>query len=634
MGGGDNYWGRLQQRRVSRRRFLAGGGVAAAGSAALLAGCGSDAPAPPPVVTEAPTRTETSPPTVTETPETTATTTATTTPTPDPLAYRRGGTLKLWNRQTEVDWGLDPGIVHVFHVNNGDVVSSTLTQPLTYQPTKNLFAMDGMVGYEQVDPLTLVWSIRPGMKFHNGDPVDSEAVAFSFGRLAKLNDVLEARGDGGTHVTREGYDFADSFEPTDDLTLTEHWSWPNADALVHRARHYYSFLNPRVVQEQGTLEGTYTAPDGTPEDVYSIQDLPFGSGSGPYVLTKRDETGTRVERWPDYHKHTPAGDGFVEDGPYIDAWETRVIPDRTAAKAVFLAGDLDVYSGIYPDELDDFREVDHVEVTELPVGGFSMMGMDGAKFHDRRARQALQKAIDYEGFIEAIRPLGGRYAAPVSDLLPHLQQLSQKDLQQWHRYDPKEARALWAAADFDIPVEKITVRQIGGKDSQYLLTDFVARSLQEALSIETEAFAVDDNFYVQPPGEPKSWEILSYGLGRWGGTTGIPHDSHLAYFDPRVHGTALNHSHLIDSPRPEIEADARTLTGMLETQQAETNLKDRAVLLTQIQRWILDRAWCVLPLPVSTMQYFGVSSRLRDFAPNDWLNFYDLRRESMWLADA
>ena len=62
--------------------------------------------------------------------------------------------------------------------------------------------------------------------------------------------------------------------------------------------------------------------------MYSIQDLPFGSGSGPYVLTKRDETGTRVERWPDYHKHTPAGDGFVEDGPYIDAWETRaMIPD-------------------------------------------------------------------------------------------------------------------------------------------------------------------------------------------------------------------------------------------------------------------------------------------------------------------
>ena len=59
------------------------------------------------------------------------------------------------------------------------------------------------------------------------------------------------------------------------------------------------------------------------------------------------------------------------------------------------------------------------------------------------------------------------------------------------------------------------------------------------------------------------------------------------------------------------------------------------MLLTQMPSagFSID-AWCVLPLPVSTVQYFGVSSRLRDFAPDDWLNFYDLRRESMWLADA
>ena len=175
MGVGENYWGKLQRRRVSRRRFLAGGGVAAVGSAALLAGCGSESPPPAPVGTEAPT--EASTPTPTQAPATpTETPTAppastpipTATPTPDPHAYRRGGTLRLW--KTEVDWGLDPGI---FHINNRDVIYSTLTQPLTYQPTKNLFAMDGMLGYEQVDPLTLVWSIRPGMKFHNGDPVDS-----------------------------------------------------------------------------------------------------------------------------------------------------------------------------------------------------------------------------------------------------------------------------------------------------------------------------------------------------------------------------------------------------------------------------------------------------------------------------
>ena len=203
----ENYWKRLRQRPLSRRSFLVGSGVAAAGSAAILAGCGDDdddddaAPAATQATAEA---------TPEPTPE----------PTVDPEAAKRGGTLRLW--KTEEDAGLDPG---VFHLNNRDVIYPTMTQPYTYQPTKNVFAMDGMVGFEQVDPTTFVWSVRPGMKFHNGDAVDAEAVAFSFGRLEKLYRALD-----GTHTTRTGYAFVDTFDATDELTVTENWARPNADA--------------------------------------------------------------------------------------------------------------------------------------------------------------------------------------------------------------------------------------------------------------------------------------------------------------------------------------------------------------------------------------------------------------------
>ena len=626
MSASGNYW---ERRRVSRRRFLVGGGVAAAGSAALLAGCGGDSPAPAPVATEAPAATGTPAP---EPPEATATPTPTPTapPTPDPDAPRRGGTLRLW-KSTE-DAGLDPGI---FHVNNTEVIYSTLTQPLTYQPTKNLFAMDGMVGYEQVDPLTLVWSIRPGMTFHNGDPVDSEAVAFSFGRLEKLKDVFEARGYD-THVGREGFDFVDSFEPTDELTLTEHWSRPNADAVIYRSRHYYSFLNPRVVEEQEVVEGVLAAPNGATEDVYSIQDLPFGAGSGPYVLTKRDETGTRVERWPDYHRHTPADDGFVEDGPYIEAWETRVTPEYESSKAAFLAGDLDVFGSIDADEVGEFAGLDHINIVETPGGGYAHQGMDGGKFHDRRSRMALRKAFDYEGFITAIRPQGGKYAAPISGLLPHFQQLSQTDLKRWYRYDPKEARALWAAADFAVPVERILIYVPGYVGQHPKIHDYLAQSLREGLGIETEVDAPGFetvNLVTDRSAPVKYWDLLSYGTGERGSTGGIPYDTHLIHYDPQGYGyNAFNHA--ADSPRPEIAADSVELTAMLERQGQEVDFDKRVELLTDVQRWILDNAWAVLPLPVSSVQHFGFSSRLRDFAPDDWLNNYGLRRESMWLADA
>ena len=628
----ENYWKRLRHRPMSRRGFLIGSGVAAAGSAAILAGCGDDdddagggggggEPAPEETATTASGATPAPTTAATEEP------TATAAPTQDPNAPRTGGTLRLW--KTAEDAGLDPGVFHLF---NNDVIYPTMTQPYTYQPTKNIFSMDGMVGFEQVDPTTLVWSIRPGMKFHNGDPVDSEAVAFSFGRLSKLYDALD-----GTHTTRTGFVFVDNFEPTDELTVTEHWSRPNADAPVYRARHYYSFLNPRIVEQYGKNEGTIELPDGTMEDVLSIQQLPEGSGSGPYKLVERSATGIRVERWADYHKHTPADDGFVEDGPYIDSWETRIVSDKTAATAAFLAGDLDVFSSIDPLERPEFEGRDNIIVAEVPAGGFAAQGMDGGKFHDKRSRQALQKAFDYEGFVKAIRPLGGKYAAPISDLLTAYQKLSQEELATWYRYDPAEARKLWEAADFIVPVDKIKIFQSTGVALQLDISDFMAQSISRALGVETEVEAVDGNTWAARAvnrDEPvKDWEILSYGTGVAGGTTGIPNDSHLIHYDPRAYGfNAFNH--YLESPRPEIAADSATIIAMLNAQEAETDPEARGELLTELQTWILDNHWCNWGLPVSSVSYYGFSARMRDQGVSDWLNFYGLRRESMWLADA
>jgi ABC-type transport system substrate-binding protein len=634
----ENYWQRLRRRPVSRRSFLVGSGVAAAGSAAILAGCGDDDDddddAAAPAATQAAatqaaaaaTEAAAEEQAAAEATEAAAATQAAAQEDTGP--DKRGGTLLNW--KTEEDAGLDPG---VFHLNNREIHNGTMTQPYTYQATKNLFSMDGMVGFEQVDPTTFVWSVRPGMKFHNGDTVDAEAVAFSFGRLEKLYRALD-----GTHTTRTGYAFVDSFEATDELTVAEHWARPNADAPVYRAAHYYSFLNPRMVDEFGKFEGSYEAADGTVEDVASVQELPHGSGSGPYTMTKRDSTGTRIERWPDYHKHTPADDGFVEDGPYIDAWETRIIPDAVAAKAAFLAGDLDIFTTVDPLEVPEFEGQDHVNIVEITGdGGLCMQGMDGGKFHDKRSRQALQKSLDYEGFIAAIRPLGGQYAAPITDLLPAYQKLSQQELQEWYRFDPAEAQALWQAADFVVPVENIKIFQSTGAPLQHEISDFLAQSIATALGpigISTEVEAVDGNSWaaraVDRSTDVKDWEILSYGTGDRSGTDGIPNNSFLINYDPRAYGfNAFNH--YLESPRPEIAEGSATIIEMLNAQEAETDPEARGVLLTELQRWILDNHWCNWRLPVSSVSYFGFSTRLQDQGAADWLNGYSLRRESMWL---
>ena len=225
-----------------------------------------------------------------------------------------------------------------------------------------------------------------------------------------------------------------------------------------------------------------------------------------------------VERWPGYWKHTPADDGFVEDGPYIDAWDTRIIPDSAAVKAAFLAGDLDVMGSessgnIDPLELPEFEDNDNFNIFDIPVGATTLVGMDGGKFHDVRARLALQKAVDYEGFIAAIRQGKGSYTGPLSPLLGDLNQLGQEDYKKWMKYDPEEARALWEAAGS--PIEDFKLLTNNGSALQLDIADFIGQSISQTLGVDYEIDGVDSNTWaaraLDRSTDVKDWELLPYG---------------------------------------------------------------------------------------------------------------------------
>ena len=599
----DNYWLRLRRRPLSRRRFLAGTGVAAAGSAAILAGCGDDDDDDDDDSGETPAATNTA--AAGETPAATATA-------PSADSPRAGGTLRRWKGVE--DAGLDPA---VFHLNNAEVTHGVLNQVMTYQPTKNLFAADGMLSFEQIDDLTLVWNVRPGMSFHNGDPLGAEEWAFSANRLSPIYDAR-----GGTHVTRPGFAFVNRWEAVDDLTVQEIWDRPNSDATIYRTRHYYSWVNPRIVESQGDEAG-------------EIQDLPFGAAGGPYTLEQRDATGTLIRRWPGYYEHDPAEDGFVKEGPYIEEWHTAILPDRSAAKAAFLAGDLDVFGAVDELELAEFDGNERVTIAEVPAGASSLLGMDGGKFFDVRARQALQKAFDYEGFIASVRGGNGQYTGPVSPLLSGLNQLGQEDYKSWLTHDPAEARKLWEAAA--PPVDVIRVLTSSAESLTADISDYTAQTLSASLGVPAEVEVLDSNSWaakaIDRSKDTKDWELLMYGAGLAGGTTGIVGDSHLINYDPRGYGLNAFNFHT-ESPHQSIIDGSNELIAMLDAQEAELDPEARAGRITEIQTWILDNHWCNWNLPTASKSWYGFSSRLRDQGVADWLNQYGLRREAMWLADA
>ena len=612
----DNYWLRLQGRKTSRRGFLAGTGVAAAGSAAILAGCGDDdddddeAPAATAAATEAATEAPTEAPTQAA-----------------PAGPTRGGTYRSWKR-TE-DMGMDPA---VFHTDNQEVVYQVYNHLLDFQVSKGTFSMDGAVGYEQVDESTLVWTMREGMQFHNGDPVTSEDVAFTIERPPGLLASL-----GATHVPASTYDYFDSIDPVDATHIQENWVGPRADALIHRSRQYFGIINKKLVLAQ---------PDQTGQEHVR------GMAAGPYILSERNAEGTHLVRNPDYYPHPNPDDGFVEDGPYIDEYDVRIVADNVTARSLLESGDLDAYGTVDALEAEGLEGNENVAVEGAPAGGWAVLGFDGGKWRDQRARQALPQAFNYQAFINSIHAGNARLQAPLTIINTRFQRLTQEDLAGYYNYDPEDARALWEAAKsdaasrgpdqekYDSIYDYVDIHTIQGP-AYLAISDFAATNLTEVLGTTFEVSSADIQTWVSAANDNtddvKPWGLLQSGTGVGGGTDGAPDASYLSWFDPAQYGSvAFNFRH--DSPHPEIAEGSAHVGEQMLAQTQELDHETRVQIITDLQRWILDRAWGIFTLPMAAESYLAVSSRLRDYGKDDWFNAYSgnntPRREAAWLDQA
>ncbi len=635
----DNYWLRLRGRRLSRRGFLAGTGVAAAGSAAILAGCGDDddddddaaAPAATQAAQQAAAATEAAADdgdaaaaTDDEAEATQAAAAAAEEPAGGP---RRGGTYRSWKR-TE-DMGMDPA---VFHTDNQEVVYQVFNHLLDFQVSKGTFSLDGVVGYEQVDDTTLVWSLREGMQFHNGDPVTSEDVAFTIERPPELLASL-----GATHVPASIYNYFDSVVPVDATHVQENWTGPRADALLHRSRQYFGMINKKLVLAQ---------PDQTGQEHVR------GMAAGPYILSERSAEGTHLVRNPDYYAHPNPDDGFVEDGPYIDEYDVRIVADNVTARSLLESGDLDAYGSIDALEAEGLEGNPNVAVEGAPAGGWAVLGFDGGKWRDERARKAIRNAFNYQAFINSIHAGNARLQAPLTIINARFQRLTQEDLAGYYNYDPDEARALWEAAKsdaasrgedqakYDSIYEYVDIHTIQGP-AYLAIAEFAATNLTEVLGTTFEVSSADIQTWVSAANDNtddvKPWGLLQSGTGVGGGTDGAPDASYLSWFDPQQYGSvAFNFR--TDSPHPEIAEGSAHVGEQMLAQTQELDHETRVQIITDLQRWILDRAWGIFTMPMAAESYLAVSSRLRDYGKDDWFNGYSgnntPRRETAWLDDA
>jgi peptide/nickel transport system substrate-binding protein len=267
------------------------------------------------------------------------------------------------------------------------------------------------------DGLTYTFHLRPGVTFHDGTPVDAEAVKFSFERQIDPEHPYHDTGEFPYAEFTLG-DIAE-IEVLDELTVRLTLEATFAPFLSNLAMHAAAIVSPTAVMEHGR----------------DFSENPVGAGPYRFVSWQR---GVEVvlERNPDYWRVTPQVERLIY----------RPIVEDQARLSALEAGEIDLAVNLPPDDLPRLR--DDARFTFAEQAGmhtwYVVFNVTKEPFDDARVRQAMAHAIDRQAIVDAV--LGGT-GVLAQNFLPPVVWGYTEDVPAYP-YDPERARELLAEAGY------------------------------------------------------------------------------------------------------------------------------------------------------------------------------------------
>ncbi len=473
--------------RISRRRFLRASAATTASVAALaVAGCGDGKPRVP------------------------ATPAATSTP-PIASAGSRGGVLRTFNFNAQVQDALDPHLTQYGPVAN--MHSAIFSKLLKYDDeAAGVISPDLAESMpEQPDALTYVFRLREDIRFHDSARARA-AFPRAANRLLEASDVkfsferqMNGNSPQGARFFRSGmWSAIDRIDATDARTLSFHLKRPVAAFAAFLASRH-AFVIPREVVDPGRDEAN--------SDASMI-------GSGPFTLEAWEPgVSVRLRRNPNWFARNDASDTLGAERPFIDGYDAYYSPQEDAFQRAALDRRLVDTTGFAdPQALDMARKTNLADITleERRAGGIlaSRFLLDRPPFRDDRVRRAIHLAIDRQGLIDLLYPpMDDRPSADLSGSIPPAMEhwaTPAAELAKRPGYgaaraaDIAEAKFLWAAALGDAPIAELNVFFAGvPRVIPERAVDGLTRQLADVLAVQ-----------VRPTVDGSGNAVISSALGK------------------------------------------------------------------------------------------------------------------------
>ena len=265
---------------------------------------------------------------------------------------------------------LDPTISRAY---TGRLVFAALCDKL-FDVTADLKIVPQLAtGYEwATDHKSVVIKLRPGVKFHDGEPFNAEAVRFNIER--HINTPGSFRKSEIGEITK--------VDIVNDLTVRLGLNEPLTPLIAALTDRAGMMVSPKAAKELGDKFGTKPVC------------------AGPYRFVERVAQGKiALERFASY---------WDKGSVHLDRVEFVPILDSTARLASLRSGDLQMIERVSPTDLAQLRDDARLKVTGVSELGFQVIRLNVANgpksktFADARVRQALDLAIDRETLVKTV----------------------------------------------------------------------------------------------------------------------------------------------------------------------------------------------------------------------------------------
>ncbi|MDR3107415.1 MAG: ABC transporter substrate-binding protein [Bifidobacteriaceae bacterium] len=424
-------------------------------------------------------------------------------------------------------------------------------------------------GYEESeDGLTVTLSLREGVTFSDGEPLNADAVLANF-------DKITSEGYG--YGTPAGLRNVSAINKVDDLTVEFVLGTKDILFLQFLAGLGSTPLSPKSLElEQTVLES------GGPEL----------AGVGPFVITEYTaNTELVLEKRADY-KWAPASIANGQTAAYLDKVVYRILPEGATRTGALEQGQVQAASDIQPLDVGVFEGREGFQYIRSFLAGspyFIAFNPHKAPLDDIRVRQAFILGSDLDAIIEAVyHGAYDRAWAPVSTRGPWA-----ADLVGWNTTDVDKANELldqagWTERDAE------GIRLKDGKPLRIeLYTDTNRlRESRDQVHLALSA-ALKENV-----GIDYHYEVVDSGTAaelNGGANYSIIDPSYLSP-DPAGLVDTVYHS---DPTRGTIGQGTfkdATLDQLIDTGRFTTDLETRITAYKELQEYLTTENWLVLPV--------------------------------------